>query len=330
MSYCPVGHAAPTRQEITEVKKQKEALYLEQKRLLKEAVTIEEMLQRLSLDSEEKKKKLEEHQREIAKNLPLLVRLERSNPLRMLVDPSTGQYKVRGIILTRFLISSLKRTMEQVQTALNDIAVKSKDLEIKSESTRQLLSAIENQKKQLSLLELSKIESWTKAERDRLSKEEDVNILLEESRATLSKTARAASLATALKGLPFHKLEKPVVGRIFKDAALQNKFSPHSKGLFFETKKNAQVCAPAKGTITFKGPFRGQSEILIIDHGEEVHTILMGMHKIDAYIGKNVYAGEKLGTMAGYGSEGPKLYLELRHKGKSIDPTPYFAVKILE
>lgn len=328
--YSSTAHGETSRKEISIVKKQKEILSLEQQRLLKEADTIEKMIQGLSLISDNKRQQLVDHQDEISKTLPLLVRLERANPIRMMVDPTTGEYKVRGIILMRFLISSVKYKMQQIEAELNDITIMSNDLEIKNESTRQLLQELEHQKARLSLLENKKTEAWTKEELDRLSKENDINTLLDESRSTLSKTARAASAATALKGLPFRRLEKPVVGKIFKDAALQSKFSPHSQGLFFETPKNAQVCAPAKGKVTFKGPFRTHTEILIIDHGEKAHTILMGMNKIDADIGKNVYAGEKLGTMAGYGSELPKLYLELRHKGKSIDPTPYFAIKTLE
>lgn len=325
-SYPPT-HATPSRQDITAVKKQKEALALEQKRLLTEADAIGKMIEELSLLSEENKEMLADYQTEISKTLPLLARLARSNPLRMVIDPTMGQDKIRGIVLMRFLVASIKRKMQNIQENLNDIKVHTNDLTIKSQSTQQLLQEIERQKAKLSLIENKKIEDWTKAESDRLAKEEDPNILLDESRATLSKTSRAVSSATALKGLPFRRLERPVGGKIFKDATLQNKFSPHSIGIFFETQKNAQVSAPAKGKVVFRGPFRNQAEILIIDHGEMAHTILMGMDKINAEVGKNVYAGQNLGTMAGYGSSYPCLYFELRHKGKSIDPTPYFAIK---
>lgn len=321
------AHAETSREDITRIKKQKESLTIEQKRLINEVKTIEDMIEKLSLESEQNQEKLVNHQKDISKTLPLLARLERSNPLRMLVDPTTGQYKARGIILMRFLVSSLKRKMQEVQAALHEIKAMSNNLEIKHETTHQLLRDIEQQKAQLSLTEVKKIQDWTKTEVERLDQEIDDNALLEESRSTLSKTTRTVSAAAALQGLPFRKLQRPVMGKMIKDAELQNKFSPQSQGVFFETQKNAQVCAPAKGRVVFKGPFRAQAEILIIDHGEKAHTILMGMHKINADVGKNVYAGEKLGTMAGYGAGPPKLYLELRHRGKSIDPTPYFASK---
>lgn len=329
LSSLPVD-AKLSREDISRIREQKAALMVEQKKLLKEADDLQKMIEGLALVQEKKKEELVNHQEEIYKTLPLLARLERANPLRMVVDPTTGQYRVRGIILMRFLISSLKRKMQQVQAALNDITVMSNDLNIKSQLNSRLLQEINHRKNLLFSLENKKIEDWTKTELERIAKEDDIHELLEESRATLSKTMRKASAASAIKGLPFRRLERPVAGKIFKNSALQNKFSPHSQGIFFETPKNAQVTAPAKGKVVFKGPFRSHAEILIIDHGEKAHTILMGMHNIDAEVGKNVYAGEKIGTMAGYGAGQPKLYLELRHQGKSIDPSPYFAIQNLE
>lgn len=326
LSSFPV-HAETSRESIMEVKKQKEALIIEQKRLMSEVKTIEDMIAKLSFESEENQKRLVQHQKDISKTLPLLARFERTNPLRMVVDSTTGQQKVRGIILMRFLISSLKRKMQEVQLALTEIMALSNNLELKHETIQQLLENIEKEKADLSTLALKKIKEWTKTEAERLEKEVDDNTLLDETRDTISKTRRAASMATALQGLPFRRLHFPVTGKIFKDAELQNRFSPHAQGVFFEASKNAKVCAPAKGKIVFRGPFRTHAEILIIDHGEKVHTILIGINKIDANIGKTVYAGETLGTMAGYGAGSPKLYLELRQKGKSIDPTPYFSSK---
>ena len=322
--------ADPLRQEITDIRKQKEALIAEQKKLMKERDEFGKMIQDLAGVYEEKKESQTELQLEISKNLPLLARLKRSNPLHLLVDPTSGPSKERGIILMRFLVSSIKNKMQKIKIELMDIKNKENDLILKNQQTLDLLQKIEQQTTQLTEVENQKIEAWKKAELARLDKEDDANTLLDESRSAFSSPTKAAAAAAAAQGLPFRKLEQPVVGKSFQDATLQNRFSPHSQGLFFESKRNAKVCAPAKGKVVFKGPFRNHAEILIIDHGESAHTILMGMHKIDAEVGKKVYTGQKLGTMAGYGSGHPHLYLELRHKGECIDPRPYFVMKNLE
>ena len=317
--------AKDARQEISDLQKQKMDLVREQKRLLEEASALSKTLHDLSLMDKEKKEHLTQQQEILSKKLPLLVRLGRSNPLRSLVDPTTGQTTLRGIMLVRSFAASLKQQMQKAQAEVNDIEALSQDLKIKAQSHLQLLKKIKFQEMQLASLKDQKIEDWKTTELLRLADEDDINTLLDETREACSKTEQAARIATKAKGLPFRRLERPVVGKVIKDASLQTKFSPHSQGVIFETKKKAEVVAPSQGKIVFKGPFRDQGDILILDHGKKVQTIFMGMHKIDAHIGQKVYAGEKLGTMAGYGATPPRLYFELRQRGKAIDPQSFFA-----
>ncbi len=317
--------AHDARQEVLKIQKQKSNLLIQQKHLLDEIGVFKKNLEELSLRYDEKKRNLIFNQEEIAKKLPLLARLERSHPLKLLVDVTSGQNTLRAMILVRAFTNSLKHQLHQVQAEMNEIKALSQDLEKKTQSYQKLLQGVEFEQTQLTTLESQKIDDYKKAELERLAKEDDINTLLEESRATLSKNEAKAKKASIVKGLPFRWLERPVAGKMIKDPALQNKFSPQSQGVIFETKKKAEVLSPSKGKIVFKGPFRNQGDILIIDHGSKVFTILMGMHKIDAQIGQNVYAGEKIGIMAGYGSKSPKLYIELRQNGKAIDPKAYFA-----
>lgn len=320
----PVG-AEAVPPSLQEIQKKKADLFIEQQRLLSEAEILEANLRDLAQLHEGKKGNIALHQKAISTKLPLLARLGRSNPTRILVDPTNAQDTLKGIILVRSFTASLKHQIQQVQAELAEITSLSQELATKSQSHQELLQGIELQQAQLSALEHDHIENFKKGELDRLSKEEDINTLLDESRAALSKTDRASALASKAKKLPFRWLERPVAGKMIDDSALQNKFSPHSQGIVFETQKNAEVSAPSKGKVVFKGPFRNQGDILMLDHGGKVYTVLMGMDKIDAQVGQKVYAGEKLGLMPGYGTSKPKLYLELRQNGKAINPKPYFA-----
>lgn len=60
--------ADPLRQEITDIRKQKEALLLEQKKLMTEVSEAENMIQDLSRLYQEKEKSQEEHRNEISHN----------------------------------------------------------------------------------------------------------------------------------------------------------------------------------------------------------------------------------------------------------------------
>jgi septal ring factor EnvC (AmiA/AmiB activator) len=49
------------------------------------------------------------------------------------------------------------------------------------------------------------------------------------------------------------------------------------------------------------------------------------MARIDAAVGDKVMAGEPVGIMGDAATPGPTLYLELRRKGRPVDPLPWLA-----
>lgn len=306
-----------------ELKTQEAELFLEKRHLTEEIANFKKNIKDLSLIKEEKEENIIKKRREIEKKLPLLVQLGRVNPLRLLVDATIGKETLRGMILARTFSTSLKHQLLEMQAELDKAVDLSKELNEKTKSYVQLIQGLEFQQAHLNALQKKLISYMEKSELERLKGEDDVNTLLDESRLTLSSKGRGAAVVSVDMELPFRWLERPVRGKILQDPELQEKFSLNGQGIIFETKKNAEVLSPSEGVIVFKGPFKSQGDILIIDHGEKVHTVFMGMHKIDAEIGQNVYAGQKIGTMAGHGIS-PKLYLELRKDGKAIDPHPYF------
>jgi len=104
-----------------------------------------------------------------------------------------------------------------------------------------------------------------------------------------------------------------------------------SPGIVVDTMMGAQVIAPWDGKVVFAGPFRDYGHLLIISHGEGYHTLLSGMSRIDAVIAQWVLAGEPVGQMGlesdvAQAQSEPKLYIELRRNGRSINPLPWLAV----
>ncbi len=128
-------------------------------------------------------------------------------------------------------------------------------------------------------------------------------------------------IAQALGQLP-----PPVRGRIVRAFGQASEVGgqPH-RGLTYETRPGAQVVAPFDGVVAFAGPFRGYGLILILEHGEGYHTLLSGLGRIDSAVGQWLAAGEPVGVMDLPVQDNPKLYLELRRAGQSIDPLPWLA-----
>jgi len=101
-----------------------------------------------------------------------------------------------------------------------------------------------------------------------------------------------------------------------------------SRGLLLETRPGAQVVATFDGRVVYAGLFRRYGLILILEHSGRYHSLLAGLGRIDVVLGQWVVAGEPVGLMASPTEGKPALYMELRHNGQPIDPTPWFATQL--
>lgn len=297
----------------------------ERKQLLEKLTQLGKKQDEYSRLAVEKQEKISTSRQKTSQYIHLLIRLGRVNPLRFLVDLKSSQYSIRGIILTRTFASALNTYMRQVQADVTELQAISSDLHSQRQDYQTLLQEIELQKMSAKTASEKIVNALKQKEEERLAGETNLQSLLEESRSVLSKKEENPKPAAPKKNLPFTLLEQPVAGEKVDDPTLQKKFSPQGTGILIRTKKNADVRAPAKGIVVFKGPFRSQGEILILDHGENTHTVYMGIDKINVDMGQFVYAGDKLGVTAHYGKKDPLLYLELRKNGKPVDITPYLA-----
>ena len=85
-----------------------------------------------------------------------------------------------------------------------------------------------------------------------------------------------------------------------------------SKGVSIVTRPAAPVVAPVAG----------YGNLVILELREKGHALISGISKIDAEIGDEVLVGEPLGEMIPSTNAAPKLYFELRKRGRPINPLP--------
>ncbi len=84
-----------------------------------------------------------------------------------------------------------------------------------------------------------------------------------------------------------------------------------------------RVAAPGDGRVAFAGDFRSYGLLLIIEHGNEYHTLLWGFSSLDIALGDTVRAGQIIGVVKGGAS--PKLHVELRRNGQPVSPEVWLA-----
>jgi septal ring factor EnvC (AmiA/AmiB activator) len=64
---------------------------------------------------------------------------------------------------------------------------------------------------------------------------------------------------------------------------------------------------------------------LIIEHDSEYHTLLWGFSKLRVAVGDEVRGGEIVGIMDVVDGVPPRLGVELRRRGRPVNPLPWLA-----
>jgi septal ring factor EnvC (AmiA/AmiB activator) len=132
-----------------------------------------------------------------------------------------------------------------------------------------------------------------------------------------------------IEGKPFRDykglLKMPVKGKI---VSLFGKFKNtrydvlnFRSGIEIQTERGEPIQAVYRGKILYADWFKGYGNMIILDHGDSYYTVYAHIEEIFKTAGDVVEAGEVMATVGDTGSmTGPKLYFEIRHHGKPLDP----------
>ena len=198
--------------------------------------------------------------------------------------------------------------------SLTDEKLRSAELAKQAKNLKQLLAALEEEKKKAEALKTAEAKALEETERKK--------------REALM---RPMMVFTEAHG----KLDYPVQGDKLKQFGEDNGLGGTSDGLAIAASADSTVISPVDGRVEFAGPFRSYGQLLILNVGEGYLVLLAGMNQISAEIGQSIRAGEPLGQMgkgpssvALIGSETnnaqPVLYIEFRKNNDPVDPSPWW------
>jgi septal ring factor EnvC (AmiA/AmiB activator) len=248
-----------------------------------------------------------------------------------------GAESFRDLSFRRTLV---KKVADQDVTLVNQRATIHRGIEEKRARVAKNLQEAEqlsNQiKEQADLLQTTRLERAStisqiqgkkdlamRAVREIVSEQQSVKrvmfrLLREKNRKTTPRRLRGVQV---LKG----GLHWPVQGQIIRvfgvsrDKVTKAKWV--SNGIHLRASLGDPIAAPAEGEVVFVGWLKGFGQLVILDHGEGIHSLLAHLSRPIVDKGDVVSRGQSVGFAGDSGSlEGPKLYFELRAKGKPINP----------
>jgi murein hydrolase activator len=129
------------------------------------------------------------------------------------------------------------------------------------------------------------------------------------------------------------RLTLPVKGKILnKFGRIKDKqygsFIVHN-GINIKTRTGTPVRSIFNGKVLYTGELEGYGNLVIIGHGKDFHSLYGHLNRIDAKPNQVVQVGDIIGLSGDTGSlVGETLYLEMREKGKPIEPLRWFKTAI--
>jgi murein hydrolase activator len=298
---------------------------------------------------------------EMATTLGAMQRLSIQKTSVVAFKPDDAVNTLRTTSLLKVILPDLKNRADLLQADLNELNdVRFKITDQNTTLKQQLTSLVISESEIDDLLKQrvvrqKALEQSTQKERDKLKQfaenAQDLQELIDQIETEIALREVAASLAESLlrdkptgktgtsviatapmpeNGLGFAQskgnLPLPARGNISQSFNQMLTSGQRHKGITIDTRVGATVIAQHEGRVVFAGDFRTYGQLLIISHGDGFHTLLAGMENINSIVGQWVLKGEPVGQMSkttGPSNSRQKLYVELRQKGKPVNPLPW-------
>lgn len=225
--------------------------------------------------------------------------------------------RVLGAVLKRDAetLSELSRLLEERRAKLEGLREAQSQLAKKAYELQSVKEELAEKKGEVERL-LERVARERRRELERIAYLERRKRALEQLVKNL-RTPPPSPLAALARGFPL-----PVKGTL--------KTLPHYEGIAIYCPEGAEVRVVGGGRIAFASRFEGYGNLIIVDHGQGLHTVYAHLGRILKGPGEEVRAGEVI-ALAGPGDGGGGMvYFEVRKNGRCEPPGKWLALPIAE
>lgn len=346
------ARAAKLQQESEALKRRAVEIAARERAHETELAGLEDRIAGLSTQEAALMGSLDKRRVQLAVLIAALERMARHPPAALIALPASPSDTLRSALLLRDALpevearaGALRHDLESLaalRESLTSARAKVADEQQSLDKERQTLASLSEEKAKLAGRTRSERESARKQSERLAGEAKDLRDLIarlanSRKRETARQRSRAAAKppttgeteTAALTPAPGQTggaaAGLPVAGRVLRHFGDKDEFGQPTRGVSIRVRGTAAVVAPRTGTVVFAGPFQGLGQLLIIEHGGEYHLLLAGLSRIDAAVGDRVLAGEPVGWIDASKDAQPTLYMELRRKGRPVNPLPWLA-----
>lgn len=222
-----------------------------------------------------------------------LATILRANALAMVEDEVVPSAAYRKMIEdNRAQAQSLAREAEALEKIVAEFQERLNILRQDEQDMLKLASDLETKKKQMTEVYLAKLEERQKLE-GQVQKQKI--------------TARVSAIKRAER----EGLDIPATLKFSAPLGAFDDVAPSDKGVTYKFGQLQPIKAPRAGRVVYNGELASYGKVLMIDHGDDIRTVMLGRFTSELAKNAQVQAGDTLGhTEAGADS----LYFEVRKK----------------
>jgi septal ring factor EnvC (AmiA/AmiB activator) len=293
-----------------------------------------EEVERLRAESADLASQLERRRQMLDRHLEIMALLGRPGPLQLFFDAYRGGDLEAAVGTVSVLTGGQMRLVEEYHEVSRQhslrLAELSRTLAEAGEEAQQLevrraeLETVRNRvASKLASLESSRKSAGATLEdlREReAALERLVNVLSSRNRFTGTEDIRGYRGA-----LPW-PVEGPVVQGFGRQRLPKYNTYTVCNGLRFDAPSSSEVTAVFPGVVAYARHFKGYGNMVVLDHGNDVYSLVAGLGTIHVRVDQRVTMGMRLG-LASPPTEGGNVYLEFRVGEKPEDPRRWLQLK---
>jgi len=297
-------------------------------------VSIRERSLRLKFDSQRD---------QISRLLGVLQTLERATTPLLLIHPTGPVGTARSGMMLSEITPGLQKQAEALRLELEELSAIQVTQQIAQDDLTESLKGLTKARVALSQAIASRADLPNRVIDDPVKLQQMVQTsetldffaatLAESETNTLSESIRRFEDALGTIDLPAN-------GTIFRKFNQEDAAGIERPGILLATPALSLVTAPWASTIRYSGPFLDYGNVIILEPDPDYLIVMSGMNQIYGVSGDIVSKGDPIGLMSGKELElgdllvevsntsgtlaQETLYIEIRHKGKPVDPVDWF------
>lgn len=293
-----------------------------------------EAAEQLRAEAGELAHELESRQQQLNLQVQMMAVLGRPGPLQLLFDAAAGGDLERAVGTVSVLTAGQLRLVEEYHELRTEHGIRLAELSKVLSQARNEAEQLQRRRAELAAVRDRAARRFASLESSRrsvdatladLRQREDalerlVNLLAAQNRSTGGEDIRAYRGA-----LPW-----PVQGPVVQGFGRQRlpKYNTYTvcNGLRFNAPSQSPVTAPFPGVVAYARHFKGYGNMVVLDHGGGVYSLVAGLATIHVRVDQRVTMGMRLG-LAPPPSDDGNIYLEFRVGEKPEDPRRWLQLK---